>query len=225
MTVPDSFENRCRAAIQEIADAADVVLNYEHIDPVDSWRGDADSVFADLAENYGIDPAPLRRNFFGPDVMHAVWRSTEGPLMVGEFCLKHIHRALSRALLPPEDWTMPVPERNILGSLHVIDNSPHGGSGDVAGLHMNKNSEPEVWFYDAGLHRIHRLDISYAEYLDTVLLTKGTTGWQYLFADVQLGAAEFNTSADMLQTMFDRFPHIFPEYDYSELRQRWEARL
>ncbi|MEU4682481.1 hypothetical protein [Streptomyces xinghaiensis] len=225
MTKHESYEARCKKAIEEINRAENIELNYSNIAPVDPWRGAEESVFTDLSESHGLNPDPLRRNFFAPDRMHAVWRSTSGPLMVGEFSLNHIHLAISRSSFPPDDWTMPAPDKNILGSLRVIDTAPHGGSGDITGLRLVEGSDPEVWFYDAGLHRIHRLDIGYAEYLDMVLLTKGTTGWQYLFADVQLGAADLNTSADMLETMFDTFPDLFPDHDYSTLRQRWEARL
>ncbi|GAB3440863.1 hypothetical protein [Actinophytocola sediminis] len=220
-----SYETRCRSAIEEIDRAENLELNYSQVAPVDTWRGVAEPVLTDLTEKHGIDAEPLRRNFFAPDRMHAVWRSDSGPLMVGEFCLNHIHLAINRASFPPDDWTMPASDKNVLGSLRVIDTAPQGGSGDIAGLRLVEGSAPEVWFYDAGLHRIHRLDLGYAEYLDTVLLTKGTTGWQYLFADVQLGAAELNTPASMLETMFDTFPTAFPDHDYSALRQRWQARL
>lgn len=68
------------------------------------------------------------------------------------------------------------------------------------------------------------MEVTYREYLDALLVTKGTYGWQYLYTDVSLGRG-FGGVRRYLQGMIELFPEIFPNHDYSPLVERLEARL
>jgi hypothetical protein len=83
---------------------------------------------------------------------------------------------------------------------------------------------PEVWFLDHR-HANIRLDLDYRDYLDNLILTKGATRWQYLFADVRLSDREFTRVRESLETMLSIFPDQFPDHDYAALVARFEARL
>lgn len=222
----ESFETRCGEVVREIEQADYSDLTYQRFSAVDDRRGDAGLVFDDLAENEDVHlDSSFRRNFFRPDEIHVAWRSTAGPLIVGEFCLNHIHESFARSILPPDDNTLRSSEREILGDLYVIDTAPRGGTGNVAGLHSVDGSNFDVWFYDMGLHRLERLDLDYAEYLDITLVVKGISGWQYLFADIDMNSAELHSTAVDLDVMLKAFPEVFPHHDYHPLRARLEARL
>lgn len=58
-----------------------------------------------------------------------------------------------------------------------------------------------------------------------MLVTKGTAGWQYLFADVDFKSPWMQEVGSELKTMLATFPALFPQYDYAPLRARLEARL
>lgn len=70
-----------------------------------------------------------------------------------------------------------------------------------------------------------KMEITYCEYLDALLLTKGTYGWQYLYADISLRRSDFQEVFGYLRDMLELFPVEFQQYDYAPLRQRLEARL
>jgi hypothetical protein len=222
----ETFDKRCMRTLQEIDDADYTNLIYESIAPVDDWRGNAELVFAELTESEDLQlDSSFRNSFFRPDEIHAEWRSTTGPLIVGEFCLNHIYECFTRSTLPPDDKTLRTNEREILGDLYVIDTAPRGGTGNIAGLYESEDSGFDVWFYDMGLHRLERLDLDYAGYLDAILVTKGVAGWQYLFADCDMSSAELHSIAVDLEVMLNTFPEVFPRHDYYPLRARLEARL
>lgn len=216
MTSHGSFEERCIQSIREIKEAGYSNLTYHNLAPVHPLRGDTDLVFDDLAEseNVRLDES-FRRNFFRPADIHVAWRSTTGPLIVGEFCLNHIHQSITRSIIPPDDDSLEPGDREILGDLCVIDTAPRGGTGNLAGLYVTDDSTFDVWFYDMGLHRLERLDLGYADYLDISLITKGTSGWQYLFADVHLHSVELHTTAAGREAMLNtwRLAELVAEVD------------
>ncbi|MFJ2202817.1 hypothetical protein ACIQPP_49155 [Streptomyces violaceusniger] len=70
-----------------------------------------------------------------------------------------------------------------------------------------------------------KLDLSYSQYLEAPLLAKGVFGWQYLYAKMSLRDTSWSNVRNRLKVMVDVFPELFPQYDYTELRERFEARL
>ncbi len=220
-----SYEVRVAASVQDLSDSPLFRLGNHSISPLSGVRADAGSAAREMSRVLGFPLDGVDRLFLGADEIHAIWRSVEGPLIVGEFCLVHLHKSFTGDEFPPDDPTLPVSDYAKLGALKVIDSEPHSGSGSVTGMYVTASDQHEIWFYDAGLHRLERLDLDYLAYLDAVLVTKGTCGWQYLFADVDLNTTEMHTTAVGLNVMLEKFPEQFPEYDYEPLRQRLEARL
>lgn len=69
------------------------------------------------------------------------------------------------------------------------------------------------------------MDVDYCGYLAALLVTKGTYGWQYLFADVSLADDIHHHTVENARRMLEVFPRLFPGYDYAPLAARLEARL
>ncbi|MET9424695.1 hypothetical protein ABZY06_28865 [Streptomyces sp. NPDC006540] len=161
--------------------------------------------------------------------------STRSPLpeFSGEFSLSHLFDVFSQ---PPNPWASMEPtefRKEFVGSLKCIDSSPISGSGRMSFLRAQPHTNPwEIWYqgmagtggepYPPGYVK---LEISYSQYIETLAITKGTSGWQYLFADISLSDSSWRHAREPLQAMLDVFPELFPEYDYAPLRARLEARL
>ncbi|MDA2811748.1 hypothetical protein O4J56_13990 [Nocardiopsis sp. RSe5-2] len=167
-------------------------------------RADAAVVVRGIADEVRAQTAALDGCLMDVDGIAAAWRTVEEPLIVGEFCIPHLHRSVTEDVFPPDDDTLGGGDCEKLSDLYVIDSEPR--------------------FYDAGLHRLELLDLDYAEYVNTVLVTKGACGWQYLFADVAFDSTELRSTGADLQAMLDSFPAWFPRHDYAPLRARLEAR-
>ncbi|MFI6289616.1 hypothetical protein ACIBCM_33610 [Streptomyces sp. NPDC051018] len=67
-----------------------------------------------------------------------------------------------------------------------------------------------------------RLDLSYPEYLETLLLTRGLHGWQNLFADPHDPGFPEYFHLDVGPRL-DFIARAFPHDDFSALRARYEA--
>ncbi|MET7622691.1 hypothetical protein [Streptomyces sp. NPDC005408] len=113
----------------------------------------------------------------------------------------------------------------MLPELRIFDQAPFGGAGQATGLRVPpKGDRLEIWHYVSTCTELHRLNLDYGTYLETLLITKGAWGWQYLFADVDLTGREYHDAASNLAAMFEAFPVLFPDHDYEPLRARWRER-
>jgi hypothetical protein len=183
---------------------------------------DADGVFDRITAEWRVrlDDA-LRSYHFAADEYHAAWTATDGSVC-GEFCLRNIYDCLVGWHPPLEGPEfLPPGDRRVLAALRIFDEAPFAGAGAVAGMRVPPDGgEPEIWFYVATRAVLHRLHLDYGTYLETLLLTKGAFGWQYLFADVDLTAPQHYDDAANLSAMLNVFPGYFPSHDYDPLRER-----
>jgi hypothetical protein len=188
---------------------------------------DADRVFDRITAEWRVrlDDA-LRPYHFAADEYHVAWTATDGSVL-GEFCLGNIYDCLVGWPHPPlGDENLPPGDRGVLAALRIFDQTPFAGAGAAAGLRVPPDGgEPEIWFYVATRTMFHRLHLDYGTYLETLLLTKGAFGWQYLFADVDLTAPQHHDTAQILTAMLNVFPRYFPGHDYDPLRVRLRERL
>ncbi|AEM85038.1 hypothetical protein [Streptomyces violaceusniger] len=163
------------------------------------------------------------------------WRSVarkKTPEIHGEFRIRNIYDALLRRA-PDLAWEKASrEEKQLVAEFRTIDDTPRSGAGLITAIRVQPHVNPlEVWYYDKDLsrypgHQIDyvRLDIDYVEYMKVLPITKGTFGWQYLFSDISLSSLGTHVATN-LEAMLEVFPTTFPEYDYTPLRERWEARL
>ncbi|MET9764540.1 hypothetical protein ABZ016_36675 [Streptomyces sp. NPDC006372] len=223
-------ELRYLRLLDELQEADGVDVRYEERGEIEEATGEAPEAFALIEEWQGVRFAPeLQRAFLRFDGVSSHWTLTEGATTLsGEFSLRHLPAALfaTGETLIHDD--LPADVRALYEEFRVFDEQPRTGAGTLAALRLpsvvTETISPEVWYYDSS-DGACLLDIDYAQYLDALLVTKGTFGWQYLFADVDLGESGLGSVADDLRTMLDVFPQLFPGHDYSDLRTRLEARL
>jgi hypothetical protein len=104
-------------------------------------------------------------------------------------------------------------KRKVGDQLRVIDDRPDSGTGHQATLRLQPgDSDPQLWYFHLGLGTL-RMGINYQEYLDALILTKGTSGWQFLFCDITKELRktyDFDVASPHMKTMLDVFPELFP---------------
>ncbi|MFE4372941.1 hypothetical protein ACFRMN_32840 [Streptomyces sp. NPDC056835] len=183
------------------------------------------------------DDAKLIRRYMGPtavddvedhllddDRIHLSWH-TPDHYVYGEFALKDLRVCLSGHYMPYMDERLTVSEQLVMGEIKTLEEAP--GSGRLTALRVPMDMTPcqEIWFYDMNQQRFELLDLDYSSYLDTLLITKGIPGWQYLYADRRLADDEFRQLANQLELSLGTLEEAFPGHDYSGLRGRLEDRL
>jgi hypothetical protein len=152
--------------------------------------------------------------------------------LYGEFFLRHVYLALIED--PPlcNDLAFES-ERELLASLRMIDSAPQRATGEATFIRIEPHKENlELWYQDRYLFDENdntqgflKMELDYCGYLDALRMTKGAFGWQMLFVDASLRDTGFRAHADNLRSMLEVFPSVFPQYDYTPLRNRLEARL
>jgi hypothetical protein len=151
--------------------------------------------------------------------------------LAGEFSLPHFYKALiGTSPRPTSDASES--DRQLFSELRIIDSTPRDATGQAAFVRIQPGKDPlEIWYQDRDLYdaianpqACVRTSLNYCDYLDALRLTKGTFGWQLLFADVTLRDT-LQHRAEKLSEMLEAFPTAFPAHDYTALTQRLEARL
>ncbi|MDH6224163.1 hypothetical protein [Streptomyces sp. MJP52] len=217
------FEKRCRQAIKEVRDSR-LVTSEAGFGEIPQLLDDFEFVFESLAEDDGLPFSPaVQQYFFRFGEMAAHWWSPdEGSSLAGEFRLTHLYGTS----LMSYTWTGSNElERELFTELRVFDDTPRSGTGYLSAFRATRGiTDPDVWFFDT--HQgLMEMDLEYGTYLDNLLITKGTFGWQYLFCDTGMPDAGFASVAKGLKEMLEVFPVIFPDHDYTDLRARLRERL
>ncbi|MFE0512694.1 hypothetical protein [Streptomyces sp. NPDC058964] len=221
-----AYEERYLALMDELESGAGVRVLAEERGPVVTAYGDAETVLAKIARRFDLvlDPSS-RSRVLRFRKLACQWEiSGPGPTLAGEFGLKNLYTSITTGPLEIAQDFSSAADRRLAAELRLLDDQPEGGAGSFTALRMQPGVPlPEIWHFTVA-HGFCRLDVGYAEYLDRLLVTKGTYGWQYLFADVSLRDPEFIHVRGRLSAMLSVFPKLFPEHDYSDLRARLEAR-
>ena len=190
---------------------------------------DPGATFRVIAEKYGMELAPyFHRSYVRFNCLWTCWRLEEDHAeLTGEFRITNLPDALAATPPPFSVSSSSHAERQLHSELRVIDDKPESGTGHQTAIRLLPDtSDPELWYFHLGLGTL-RMDINYQEYLDTLILTKGTSGWQFLFCDITKELKEtydFEIASRRMRTMLDVFPELFPGHDYAPLQARLEAR-
>ncbi|WP_069814582.1 hypothetical protein [Streptomyces sp. TP-A0874] len=206
-------------SLGRIGDDFSEVLEPHEYDP--TWAGvEYDSDFPDF--------------FLRFQEVAAFWATVPPlPQFSGEFSIPHLDDIMAQ---PIDPWVQKEPtqfRKEFVASLRCVDSTPRSGSGRMAFLRLLPDHNPlEMWYSDLAdmggapyPPGFIRMNVTYREYLDALLLTKGTFGWQYLYVDIFLGDDSWCHITQGLRAMLDVFPELFPEHDYAPLCARLEARL
>ncbi|MEU0566212.1 hypothetical protein ABZ297_12560 [Nonomuraea sp. NPDC005983] len=150
------------------------------------------------------------------------WRGTgEVEELSGEFRIPQLYRAITNPP-PPLVWKgMPDDERELAHESREIDGTPRSGTGVIVTVRLS--TPPEIWLWYRG--QPMQMDVDYLGYLEALALTKGTHGWQYLFTDLSFSDPDLYYLPEAMNAMLHHFPRLFPQYDYTPLRERLEERL
>lgn len=222
----DDIEACCLRAVRELGEVANVRIEYEYVSPSAVTTEEVDVALRELDANGRLHlESALSHQFFVPREVHVLWESEDHPTLGGEFQLHSTVDSASHPEYVPMDVTLKPRRQKILSELRAVDSLSQSGMGAVAGVRLAAEPPFEMWYYSRTERMFQKLNLSPSDYLQTVLATKGTTGWQYLFADVDFKDSWLEEVGGDLRTMLDTFPALFPEYDYEPLRARLEARL
>ncbi|GAA2404139.1 hypothetical protein [Streptomyces coeruleofuscus] len=219
------YERRLLDAIDEVRESPFCDVMYEEMGPGAARRNPM-GVFDLMAED-GIELTErIKEALFPHRFMALHWVSTQPELpLVGDFRVMNIGASRGVGLRNLDDHAWYESDKELLSQLTILDDASRGGSGQLTTMRFLPGvSSPEIWYLDR-FHTFVKLDMDYRDYLDNLIITKGVIGWQYLFADVSLGADEFGSTLDDLRTMLRVFPEQFPDHDYAPLQERLEARL
>jgi hypothetical protein len=216
---------------EELRNCSYIELEMDRLGFQEGEPANADAAFKKLAEQdeVALDPSLMGCHLRFSDLA-AGWgagmsEEDEDPLFRGEFDVIPLLQAI-RDTAPVDRYPFASPEeRQLLGELRDFDVPSLSGTGMIASLRIRPGTlhNPEIWF-SAGPD-LHKLDVDLCGYLDALRITKGTIGWQYLFAEVSLADDRFAVEARFLTDMLRVFPDLFPAHDYEPLRARLEARL
>ena len=218
------YERRFEQLFREVSESPFLDILYERRGPGGPGI-DPTGIFDLMAEEGFPLASKLKECYFPYRYMALHWRAADPDVtLVGEFSVMNIETSSERGL-QVDDIARHDGERALLSELSVLDDISRGGEGRLATMRFLKGVDnPEIWFLDR-YHTYIRLDLDYRDYLDNLFITKGATGWQYLFANVRLGGKEYGYILDNLRTMLRAFPEQFPDYGYAPLAARLEARL
>ncbi|MEV7093476.1 hypothetical protein AB0M80_11630 [Amycolatopsis sp. NPDC051045] len=229
-------EERHLDSLADLRDAESIAL-------LDSRHGDIGPAFEEIEPLVMFDAAweDLRLDADMLDdalrfEVAAHWESGPAtPPFSGEYRVPSPMEILSQGRMPGTDTFKTEFQRSFAAQLRYIDNAYESSRGFMTFLRMvpRPGAAPlEVWFsdlagtgadpYPAGYVK---LDLTFTEYVQTLLLTKGLHGWQYLFADVFLTDPALQHVAEGLHNGVNALPGIFPGLDYAPLKRRLEARL
>ncbi|MER6012901.1 hypothetical protein [Streptomyces bluensis] len=232
----NQLEKRHMASLADLRGAGSITL-------LDVRHGDVGPEFLEIEPLELFDPewknVQLDADMLGDSLRFEVaahWESGPSlPSFSGEYRVPSPMEILTQGRMPSLDLLKTDFQREFISQLRYFDNAYESSRGFMTFLRMNPGSSPlEVWFSDlAGTGKdphppgYVKLDLTFTEYVETLLLTKGLHGWQYLFADVSFTdpALEHLHLVEGLRNGLDAFADLFPGQDYAPLTSRLEARL
>jgi hypothetical protein len=222
----ESFAVRCTTMMRELSTCEDLSVEIRPALVAADELPDARAARESLAKCFSSAiVAELLEYYVRVEEVHASWEATSGSSPQGEICLSNLVTSVTQWHPPLEDPALTRSEQGVLAELKVVDEQPYAGIGTATGLRItSRSSQPEIWFYDSSRSRLELLDLDYGTYLEKALVTKGTFGWQYLFAEVDLSRPQFTWHTENLTAALDRLPTLFPGHPYTELRSRFEVR-
>ncbi|MEU5283107.1 hypothetical protein AB0G97_03660 [Streptomyces sp. NPDC020755] len=220
------YERRLREMIEQVQAQESIRTERYEPGPIATYMERPEDALK-IARIVGDGPLPtgLTSNFHRHSMLSFAWRSLEPfEAIAGEIHLIHIAEALVRR--PREEQVAKTDSEagRLVAELKIFETHPVGGTGTYSALRLTASqNSPEVWYFDLrqGPTRLH---ISYGDYLDATLRTKGLYDWQYLYAEPDPSNYGMRVSVPYLRDGLGLLAQKFPDDDLSDLRTRLEER-
>ncbi|MEV0402086.1 hypothetical protein [Actinoallomurus sp. NPDC050550] len=215
------FQARAHSHVNELRATPDIVMTACEIGSGPPRELSADDA-ALIGSAWGDTAVEgVREYLLSTDHIHVAWHMDDYSLD-GEFFLKDVRNCLSGRVVPYVDVSLSPEQRELMADgLLMLEEAP--GSGRLTALRHHAPSQG-LWFYDTNHRNLVPLELDYRSYVDTLLVMKGIPGWQYLFTDVDLRHGKYHATVRQLEKTLEGFPDLFPDHDYSHLRERFQAR-
>jgi hypothetical protein len=226
-TLEFPFELRCASLFQELESVEEFRVSKAEFGRLSKLMRDPAKIYASLAAHNDLHLSRrVQEYYFRHKEISLSWRPVdENSEMVAEFKLSHVMRAVAQNHLGDVWEGDDDSQRALYEELRVFDDTPRTGTGRMAALRASPGAtDPEIWYFDMREGAIP-MELDYAGYLETLLITKGVIGWQYLYCEPEYSGMGFIPLAEGLKEMLEVFPRLFPDHDYTDLRARLEARL
>ncbi|WP_406495913.1 hypothetical protein OG936_18010 [Streptomyces sp. NBC_00846] len=220
------FECRLRKTVEQVQACTSIhTENYDR-GPVAIYMERAEDAFKimRLVQDMPL-PVELTRNFHRYSNLLFSWRALEPfDKIAGEFHIVHLAEAVVRGPQPSAFDPATSEIGRLVEEFRIFETHPVGGTGTYSALRFTHNQDsPEIWYFDIrqGPTRLH---ISYSDYLDVMLRTRGLYDWQYLFAEPDADNYGMCVSLPYLRDGLEFLAREFPDDDLSELRDRLAER-
>ncbi len=218
-------ETRLRNALNELEQHPDVQIYFTEVQEGGAELESPESILREVGDAFHVGlPEAMGACLTRYTSFACHWRiEREEFKITGEFNLYHLLETAEKT--PPSlDWESTAREQALYRQFRVMDDFPGGGTASYTALRITPDlPAPQVWYHNMRRGAV-QLDIDYCTYVNMLPITKGTGGWQYLFSNVSLEESGFRNFGKRLNHMLEVFPEFFPNYDYSDLRARLEAR-
>ncbi|MER5982834.1 hypothetical protein [Streptomyces sp. NPDC001787] len=220
------YELKLRNTVKEVQARSSIRTNKYDRGPLAIYLKRAEDAFEIIRMVQDIPPpAELAGNFHRFSNLSFSWRALEPfDKIAGEFHIVHIAEAVVRGPQPSAIDPATSEAGQLIEEFRIFETHPVGGTGTYSALRLTHNEvSPEIWYFDLrqGPSRLH---ISYSDYLDVMLRTKGLYDWQYLFAEPDKDNYGMSVSLPYLRDGLDFLAREFPEDDLSDLRDRLAER-
>jgi hypothetical protein len=221
----EPFINRMRSIIEGIKRAPNIKVLKLDADTEEIDQATMEMVFSKIEERAGIKlDVSFNDYLFMADELSLCWdyELDDDEDNGGEFRLINLLNVF--ALKPQMLWTedMAEKEQQLLRKHYPFDDHPVTGDGAMGTFKIEPGAnDPEVWFFKMPDER-YRMDLTYREYLDCLLETRGYFEWQYLFCDVDIKRHPTDL-AGRLEKMLQDLPKLYPETDFTKYDERFKA--
>jgi hypothetical protein len=219
----ESLEAVLPAMLQEVRRHPDLTVETDTVELLPEYARSPQKLTENLRSHAHVEPDAIFERCFLPFTRFELQWQMKGSEAAGELSLVYLYSAVME---PPElsGATSSEKDRSVLESFRVIDDQPRSGRGTFAAVRASEGKlGADVWFFDVK-RGTFELDLDYCSYLETLSVTKGHYGWQYLFADVDLAAPDHRRLQQDLRQMLKVLPKLFPGHDYDSLVKRLDGR-
>jgi hypothetical protein len=220
------FEIKIRETVDQLASTEPITIDKRRKGSISDYLTSAEDAFAIVRDALGINPsADLARDFHRHTEVAVAWQAPfEGRTVAGEFRLVQFSDAIFNG---PSEWPHSSAggkeEQALFEQLRVFESQPFGGGGTETAFRLVEDPQPaEIWYYHMSQGAL-LLDLSYGDYLDTLLRTRGFYYWEYLFADPGKSKPGLGSVRPDLRVHLDFLAATFPDEDFADLTARLEA--